>query len=63
MLDSIMPSGKVVTVMRTLTAEATHEASSLVAAASVLRPEESCYRPFGTVGNLDREIQKPGQGW
>lgn len=51
-------------VIRTLTAAATHEAMSLVLGASVQSlPEPSYAVEFGTQGNLDRQIQKPGSCW
>lgn len=57
--------GMVPDMARTTTAAAMHEATSLVAAAHVLPSvqEQSYVRPFGTLGNLDREIQKPCRNW
>lgn len=55
------PRGMVALVIRTLTAEAMHEAQSLVLGASVYSAEPS--RFAGITGNLDRQIQKPGSCW
>lgn len=50
--------------MRTSTAAVLHQGSALDAAmplSFLAVPEQSCERPYGTLGNLDERIQKPTQ--